>query len=184
MKPKLQKKITFINACSCIVDYDILERALIWFSEGTLKSRRKIYLHVGYPCVTSYYKKIHVHRLIGLYLWREKITKGSVVHHKDENVLNSSVDNLEVMTGAEHGLHHNIGKKFSESHKMKIAIASKRRKGVKIKRKYNITKEDLERRVANRESLLSISKEYGCDWSVVKSRFDEYGLIKPIRTQN
>ncbi len=184
MKPKIQKDIIFNNDCSCIVDYEILERALIWFSEGVLKSKRKIYMHSGYPCVTSYRKKIHVHRLIGIYLWGEKMSKGSVIHHKDENALNSSIDNLEVMDACDHGRYHNTRRVFSDSHKRKIADASRKRKGIKMKRKYDIAKEDLKNRVENGESILSISKFYGCDWTVVKSRIDEYGLTKPIKTQN
>lgn len=37
------------------------------------------------------------------------IPAGSHIHHKDENPLNNKLDNLELLTGAAHMSHHNLG---------------------------------------------------------------------------
>ena len=173
MQPKIQRKIDFINECDCLVDVELLESAILWFSHGNLKSPRKIYMHAKYPCVSVFDKKIHVHRLIGMYLWRETIANGMVVHHEDHNKLNSRVDNLSVMSNTIHASHHNKGKVLSDDHKKKIAKAGKKRKGMKIKRKYNIPQSDLLCYLSEGVSILKIAKIYGCDWSVVKSRINE-----------
>jgi len=53
-------------------------------------------------------KDIREHRLV----WEQHhgpIPKGYVIHHKDSNGLNNSIDNLEMMTRAEHVKHHEPG---------------------------------------------------------------------------
>lgn len=173
MKPKKQRKIVFINDCDCEFDPELLERAMLWFSAGNLKSPRKVYMHAKYPCVTIYDKKIHVHRLIGLFLWKELVVSGMVVHHKDHNKLNTLTDNLDLISNTIHASHHNKGKTLSDSHKRKISEAGKLRKGIKLKRKYNISITELGEHLRNGLSISKIARIYGCDWSVIKARINE-----------
>jgi len=173
VKPNKQVKIDFINDCGCVVDFDVLEKAMIWFSSGNLKSPRKIYMHAKYPCVSIFDKKIHVHRLIGLYLWEDSIVDGMIVHHKDHDKLNSTISNLDVISNAIHGSHHNKGKSISEEHKRKISDAGKKRKGMKMKKMYNIPEDQLLGHIKNGLSISKISRIYGCSWSVVKSRIND-----------
>lgn len=49
------------------------------------------------------------------------IPKGYVVHHKDHNKLNDSVDNLELLTEFEHKSHHFKGRTFDEEYRRKLS---------------------------------------------------------------
>lgn len=173
MKPKIQKPLIFINSCNCVCDERLLSSAMIWFSEDTLKSPRKIFMHGLYPAVSIYDKKIHVHRLIGLYLFRDRLAEGMVIHHKDHDRLNASPDNLQLMSNVVHAAHHNKGKTLTDEHKAKIASANRKRKGIKMKRKYNIDAQELRSHLASGKSINAIAKIYGCDWSVVNNRIHE-----------
>jgi len=45
-----------------------------------------------------------------------EITQKDIIHHKDENPLNNSVDNLEVMTNSKHlKFHNNVCKRWGVS---------------------------------------------------------------------
>ena len=39
MMVKSQKRIEFINDCNCIVDYNELEKAIIWYQQKPTKRR-------------------------------------------------------------------------------------------------------------------------------------------------
>ena len=173
MQPKKQKKIKFINSCDCLVDYDLLERAMLWFSAGNLKSPRKIYMHGRYPAVSIFDKKIHIHRLILLYINKGMIVDKMVAHHKDENRRNSQLENLELLSSSIHAKHHNKGKTLSEEHKRKIAEAGKRRKGIKLKKRVNVDLQALKDFLSRGYSINKIAKIFGCDWSTIKSRIHE-----------
>lgn len=181
MRPKTQKPLVFINECGCIFDEEMLSKAMLWFSGGTLKSPRKIYLHGLYPAISicdmmdssSIYKKIHVHRLIGLYIYRHRLVDGLVVHHRDRNRLNAMPENLQLMSQTIHASHHNKGKKLTSEHKAKIGKANKRRRGMRMKRKYSIPRGELKNHLSNGLSISAIARIYGCCWDVVKSRITE-----------
>ena len=78
---KEQKKIDFINDCNAIVDYEELEKAVLWYSEKTTVSKKHIYLHGMYPAVTIASEKIHIHRLLMMYWLNSKIPSEFSVHH-------------------------------------------------------------------------------------------------------
>ena len=59
---KTQKDIKFINSCNCIVDYELLKRAMLWYCSKPLYSQRVIYIHSKYPAVSIYDKKIHIRK--------------------------------------------------------------------------------------------------------------------------
>lgn len=51
-------------------------------------------------------KIVSQHRLIAATWFGEDAIKDKVIHHKDGNRLNNSVDNLEIMEGIQHHFHH------------------------------------------------------------------------------
>lgn len=175
MRPKIQQPLNFNNKCNCIVDYELLEKAMLWYSGGTLKSDKVIYMHGSYPAVSIYHEKIHVHRLLAIYKNKSAIAKEIHAHHKDGDKLNASIDNIELVHGALHLSQHNKGRVLSKEHKAKIAEAGKKRVGIKLKRKYIIPDEDLSNFLKEGWSIRKIAIHYGCDWSVVKQRINEMG---------
>jgi len=173
MRPKTQKKIRFINDCGCLVNEALLERAMLWYAYDNLKSPRKIFMHGKYPAVAIYRKKLHVHRLIGMYLYRDYIACQIVVHHIDGDRFNCLASNLELMSSKMHGSHHNKGKKLSDEHKRKISEANKKRKGIKMRRKYKIPLDELRVFMREGKSISAIARHYGCGWDVIKQRIYE-----------
>jgi len=116
MKVKIQKPIEFRNQCNCLVDYDELEKAIIWYSDKPTARLKSIYLHGGgglYPSVSIYDKKISVHRLLMMYWLNRDLGCYEYVHHKDGNPLNARFENLQIMAAAEHPVHHLKGRKQS-----------------------------------------------------------------------
>lgn len=173
MTPNYQKPIKFINQCNCIVDYVLLEKAMLWYTDSTLHQHHKIYMHGRYPAVSIYNNKIHVHRLLAMFRYKKILLRSIHVHHIDHNKLNSSIKNIKLLKASEHLSCHNKGRKFSKEHKLKLSEAGRRRKGIKMKRLYNIDINDL-KLILNKETTINkISKKYGCDWSVVKVRINE-----------
>ena len=173
MKPLKQKTLKFKNECGCIVDYELLEKAMLWYSEHNLMSNRKIYMHGRYPAVSIYNEKFHVHRLLLMYRNKKKISRSIVSHHKNKNRLDCTESNLKLLTSKIHGSHHNKGKKLSKEHRLKISEANKKRKGMRMKRKYNIPIEKIKEKINLGFSINAIAKIYGCDWSVIKNRIYE-----------
>lgn len=61
----------------------------------------------GYVMVTRYQQRpIPLHRLLMEEFLGRKLSKNEHVHHIDENPLNNEIDNLQLMTKAEHISHH------------------------------------------------------------------------------
>ena len=74
--------------------------------------------NTGYPTIWINKQNTLVHR----YVWEKhngKIPKGSVVHHKDENKLNFSIENLILLTNSEHNRKHAIENKLGHTNKGK-----------------------------------------------------------------
>lgn len=170
MKPKKQIKLNFKNKCNCKVNYSLLEKAMLWYNNGTLFSDRVIYMHGRYPAVSIYNEKIHIHRLIGMFLNKKKISRQIVVHHKNGNRLDCDISNLELMSCSIHASHHNKGKKLSKEHREKISENNKKRKGVPHRKIYPMS--DLKELLLKGLTVNKISKIYGCDWSTVKDRIN------------
>ena len=61
---KEQKKIKFVNDCNALVDYEELEKAVLWYAESHVISIKHIYMHGNYPAVSICDEKIHIHRLL------------------------------------------------------------------------------------------------------------------------
>ena len=131
-----QKKIEFINDCNCIVDYAELEKAILWYQDRPTSRLKHIYLHGKYPAITILNKKIHIHRLLMMYWNNQKdLSKDIYVHHKDENKLNATKENLELIKNVIHQSNHNKGKTISENQRKLISKNNRKRKGIK----YGIT---------------------------------------------
>lgn len=183
MTVKRQKTMIFVDNCGCIVDHDLLSRAILWFDSRPQQSHKSIYIHGRYPAVSIFKTKIHVHRLLGMYLNRTKITKSIIVHHKDGNRLNASAENLELVSEAVHGHMHNFGKTLSLEHRAKISIANRKRLGARIAKR--VPMPDLKDLITKGFSINSIAKHYGCDWSTVKNRiYENPELLIPSNTSN
>lgn len=171
---KKQKDIIFINDAGCIVDNDLLKRAVLWYAgDKFVHSLKHIYIHGRYPAVSIYRKKIHIHRLILFYKMKSKIISSIVVHHKDGNRLNCSEDNLSLDTNSHHASLHNNGKTLSIEHRKKIGEANKKRKGIKIKKTVNIPLVELRNLINDKWTINKIAKYYHCDWSTIKNRIHE-----------
>ena len=129
---KFQKKIEFINDCNCIVDYEELEKAMLWYQDKPTSRLKHIYMFGNYPAVTIFKEKIHIHRLLMMY-WNgiRKLDKNTYVHHIDENKLNASKDNLMFINASLHQSKHNKGKTISDYQKEKIRMSNHLRKGIK-----------------------------------------------------
>ncbi len=65
----------------------------------------KVYMDGKYPAIFLNNKNAHIHKLEWIKHYGE-IPKGYVVHHKDENKLNWSIDNLELVSRGNHVLKH------------------------------------------------------------------------------
>ena len=76
------------------------------------------------------YKKLRVsdrlideHRLIMEKCLGRKLLRNEIVHHKDGDKSNNKLENLEIMSRAEHSRKHQKGKKMSSETKQKISKA-------------------------------------------------------------
>ena len=168
---KTQKKLEFINKCNCKVDYDLLEQAMLWYSNKPIYSKKAIFIYSKYPAVSIYEKKIHIHRLLMMYSLKSDFNKNLYVHHKDGNKLNAKLENLELIEKEKHQSHHNKGKILTENHKQKIAKANEKRKGMKIKKRVDMP--NLQEYLKQGYSMYKIAKIYGCTWDAVKRRVYE-----------
>ena len=124
------QQIIFENTCGCIVDLELLSRALIWHVDGySLRTERQIYLQNGYPTVSKGGLQVPVHRLVAMYTQREKISSSMVCHHIDGNMLNASADNIGVMPFGRHVSMHLTGRTrvFTDEHRKHMSEAAKRR---------------------------------------------------------
>lgn len=122
-------------------------------------------------CNAIYDKKIQIHRLLKMYQLGVDLDTNQYVHHIDGNKLNAMLDNLEVVEATVHQSLHNKGKVLSKEHREKISLANKKRKGIKMKKRVEMT--NLKELLSKGYSINKISKIYGCDWSTVKNRIHE-----------
>lgn len=173
MTIKNQKPIIFENRCGCIVNYDDLEQAILWYSDRPLASKKSIYIHQKYPCVSISKEKIHVHRLLGMYYAKEKFPRNIYVHHIDRNRLNALKNNLETIEDKKHCSMHNKGRKFTKEHVENLIKHNKKRKGKKLGPYIKIPLDEIKNHLKEGKSILAISKIYGCDWNTIKARIVE-----------
>lgn len=179
MTVKIQHPMYFENKCGCLFDAELLSGAMIWFAQKPQCGKKTIFMHGRYPAVSIYGTKIHVHRLIGLFLLKNETLDHIHIHHKDHNRLNALPDNLENILDKVHVSSHNKGRQFSPTHRAKISEANRRRKGIKIKRMYDLPLNSLRQMLNEGWSISKIARFFGCGWDVVKNRiYENPELIK------
>ena len=171
---KSQKRIEFINDCNCIVDYNELEKAIIWYQQKPTSRLRHIYLYGNYPAISINTEKIHVHRLLMEYWLKTNIPRNYYVHHINENKLDARKENLAIVFMTTHQSKHNKGKIISETQKEAIRINNHKRLGTKR----NFTRKDISyKKIWNLYqkgySINKISRELNYDWQQVKDRLNE-----------
>lgn len=169
---KNQKPINFLNVCDCLVDYEELEKAILWYTDKPVTSKKKIFIYGKYPAVAIHKEKIHIHRLLMMFWENRKLERWEYVHHKDENKLNAIRDNLEIKEATIHQSMHNKGRIFSQEHRNKIALANSKRK-IKYKKRIQIPLDELRVFLENSNSISYIAKKYDCSWDTVKERIKE-----------
>jgi len=169
----IQQPILFDNTCGCIFDENLLESAIIWYSDKPVQKKKTVSMYGVYPGVSIGKAKIHVHRLIMMYNLRRKLPSSKHVHHKDGNKLNCNISNLELLNASEHLSAHNKGKILTEAHRSRIAEAGKKRKGMKMKKRVDVPAQEVSRLLSEGWSINRISKHFRVDWSTVKNRIYE-----------
>lgn len=174
MTIKIQKAIKFKNCCNCIVDYEELGKAIIWYSNNPVRSIKKIYLHEKYPAVTIGKEKIHTHRLLMSYWLNTKIPSNFLVHHINGNKLDARKENLAIIYITTHQSKHNKGKIISEKQKEILKQNNYKRKGIKrgIVKK-NVSYKKIWELHQKGYSINKISKELNYDWQQAKIRINE-----------
>jgi hypothetical protein len=173
MNPKTQPFIIFENKCNCIVDESVLRKAIVWFSKNHTYKHKKITMHGRYPAVSIGKTKIHIHRLIVCYIQKRILKRNEHVHHINHNRLDSSIENLEILSAFEHISSHNKGKTLTLEHRAKIVACNKRRDYSNSKLKLDICFKALSNMVESGKSVNSIAVHFDCDWSSIKYRIDK-----------
>lgn len=107
-KEHLSTKMTKMNEDLNPTRMDNFETRLA-VREGHLR-RNTGYEH-SYPKIFG----VHAHRILAEEIIGRPLKKGEVVHHKDGNPRNNSIDNLEVVSSqAEHAKLHCVNGRFSK----------------------------------------------------------------------
>ena len=131
----------FENACNCIVDYSILEKAIeeeCGRRNITPKEEYKIYLYRGYAGISIKHDKVSVHRIIGKYIVGFNFGSEIHVHHIDGDKLNNDISNLQVIKKSLHTKEHNLVQYVSEEYKRSFGDRMKR-----IVSRSDVAKEDV-----------------------------------------
>lgn len=120
--------------------------------------------------------RVHYHRHVASVLRGRWITRAEVVHHKDENRQNNSLDNLEILTRSAHARHHHkppapsrvvicakCAKEFTTS------VAKQRLCSRACRSKLTITKTDLAALLA-RLPVTAVAEQLGVSDNAIRKR--------------
>jgi hypothetical protein len=171
---KTQKPMEFNSPPEVIYDVRDLKKAILWYSDKPVCRLKNVYLHGRYYAVSIYEEKIHIHRLLMMYWIKSDIPTNQCVHHKNGNRYDNRKENLELIDVSDHASNHNSGKTLTEQHKKKIALANRRRRGVKLKRKYQFKEDELIDIHRGEQTRNSVAEKYGCDWETVDRHYREF----------
>lgn len=158
----------FINSCNCIVDYNILEKAIIAECDRRCikpKHSYKIYDYRGYAGISLKHDKVSVHRIIGKYMVGFDFDSSISVHHLDGNKLNNSVSNLQVIRNDLHIREHDIHKYVPENHKRSFGERMK-----PVVSRTDVTRENVAELIEMGLTTPEIAKRLNCGTSTVKRR--------------
>ncbi|MDX2471659.1 MAG: HNH endonuclease [SAR324 cluster bacterium] len=96
-----------INECDCILDIELVKKALLWYCPKEVWGRFYIIRPSKYPLLQlPNYKRISVHKLIIRYQNREKDLGNLTVHHINGNTEDARIENLQLLTREEHSKVH------------------------------------------------------------------------------
>lgn len=153
----------FKNECKCIVDYEMLYKAI----ENKCKSKNcyfhdeyRIVLRNGYPAVCINRQWFYVHILIGEVIYG-KIRKGYIIHHKDRNKLNAMPENLELMTNLKHSKYHGEERKGIDFRSVE-GKAKSINSAKESRTRKDITKEKVLELRNKGLTISQIAKEFNC----------------------
>ena len=171
---KKQRKIIFTNDCNAQVDYEELEKAILWYAKSPVLSSKHIYMHGDYPAVSIHKEKIHIHRLLMMYWLNACLPTEYSVHHIDKDKLNATKGNLSVVFNPTHQSIHNKGKTISEEQRQRIIEYNHSRKGEHRNYKREISAKEVYDLKTKGYSFNQISKMLNLDWGCVKHRYDDF----------
>ena len=171
---KNQRKIEFINNCCAVVDYDELEKAILWYSCKPTISKKHIFMYGNYPAVSIGKDKIHIHRLMMMYWLDCKITREFLVQHIYENKLDCRKENLEVVLDSSKISKNGKGKTVSDKVRNRMIAYNHTRKGTRQPfHREDISYLDIKKMLDKGYSLNKIAKTLRCGWSTVKARVED-----------
>ena len=172
---KIQRPITLVNKCGAIYDEGVLVEAMLWYSDKPIQSIKNVTMHGKYACVSIGKTKIHIHRLLGLYLNNNKECKSNIhFHHKNGNKLDNRVENIEKIDAKQHISIHNKGKKPSRALIEATIRTNHSRKGKRAKpHRPDITPMMVFKLRQDGLSFRQISLKLNLDWGCVKQRFED-----------
>lgn len=169
-----QRKITFINDCNAIVDVDLLEKAILWYADHPVASVKHIYKYGNYAAVSILKQKIHIHRLIGLFMIKSKSCFDHF-HHKNGNKMDNRVDNIEQVKPSIHISKHQKCKNISDFQKASIIRFNHSKKGTRTKpHRKDVTPEMVYKMHSNGMTFNQISLMFSLNWNSVKKRYNDF----------
>jgi transposase-like protein len=173
------ERIQFKNTCDCIVDYDLLSRA-VYHKFPHLKNKKVKKRSIGpygsrrQPAISVTVEKgvkrnFAVDRILAEYLWPKLTENGMLVHHKDKNVLNNKIDNLVLLKPGDH----------LAIHRQEAKAAGKRIGGVRTKLIDNEEKAEA-CRLYEKEgwTAKNLARKYKCCPQTMAARLREWGAPK------
>ena len=158
----------FENSCNCIVDYSVLEKAIIEECKRRniiSKDEYKIYLYRGYAGISLKHDKVSVHRIIGKYIVGFDFDSNISVHHIDGNKLNNDISNLQVIRKELHTKEHYLVQYVSEEHKKEFGNRMK-----DIIARNDVTEEKVVELKNKGMTISEIAKELKCGVNTVGRR--------------
>ncbi len=158
----------FDNACDCIVDYEVLEKAIIEECNRRNvipKENYKIYLYRGYAGISIKHDKVSVHRLIGKYMVGFDLPSDISVHHIDGNKMNNDISNLQVIRKDLHTKQHYIVQYVSKEYMKGYG----RRMREKVRRN-DVTYEEVKRLRTKGLTIPEIASRLNCGYNTVCRR--------------
>lgn len=158
----------FDNECNCVVDFSVLENAIIEECKRRNikpKEKYKIYDYRGYAGISLKHDKVSVHRIIGKYMVGFDFGSEIHVHHIDRNRFNNKISNLQVIRKELHTKEHNIVQYVSENHLKGFGDRMKN-----IVSRNDVTKEKVAELRSNGFTISEIAKELKCGINTVNRR--------------
>lgn len=159
--------MTFSNECSCIVDEEILSRAVDTYCRRNnvyCNQNHRIVLHNNYPTIIISRKHLYVHDLLRAYLYPTR--KGYVVHHIDFNKLNDMVDNLAYISASRHTKIHSI-------HNWQQVKEGKKTIKRNPPKREDILDDEIKRMRLEGASAAKIAKHFNCHPNTIYQRMEK-----------